>query len=62
MTSSASVLAAQAGVIRRILSLRTDQVLAGADPPRSTAHWYYVAAEMAKVTALIGLGASILAR
>jgi hypothetical protein len=62
LAAADALLAAQAGVIRRILSLRTDQVLAGADPPRSTAHWYYVAAEMAKVTALIGLGASILAR
>jgi hypothetical protein len=57
-----ALLAAQTGVIRRRLSRRTSQVLAGADPSRSRAHLYYVAAEIAKVITLIGLGTSILAR
>jgi hypothetical protein len=56
-----ALLAAQTGVIRPRLSRRTSQVLAGADQSRSSAHWYYVAAEVAKVVTLIGLGASILA-
>lgn len=56
-----ALLAAQIGVIRRRLSRRTDQVLAGADPSRSRTHLYYVAAEVAKVIALIGLGVSVLA-
>ena len=56
-----ALLATQTGVIRRRLSRRTGQVLAGADPSRSRAHLYYVAAEIAKVIALIGLGTSILA-
>lgn len=56
-----ALLAVQTGVIRRRLTRRTTQVLAGADPARSRAHLYYVAAEIAKVIALIGLGTSILA-
>ncbi|HEY3877004.1 MAG TPA: hypothetical protein VGM12_00245 [Trebonia sp.] len=56
-----ALLAAQTGVIRPRLSRRTSQVLAGADQSRSSAHWHYVAAEVAKVVTLIGLGASILA-
>jgi hypothetical protein len=57
-----ALLALQTGVIRRSLSRRTSQVLAGADPSRSKTHLYYVAAEAAKVIALIGLGTSVLAR
>lgn len=61
-TAAADVLlAVQTGVIRPRLSRRTSQVLAGADQSRSSAHWHYVAAEVAKVVTLIGLGASILA-
>jgi hypothetical protein len=56
-----ALLAAQTGVIRPRLSRCTSQVLAGADQSRSSAHWHYVAAEVAKVVTLIGLGASILA-
>jgi hypothetical protein len=57
-----ALFALQTGVIRRSLSRRTSQVLAGADPSRSKTHLYYVAAEAAKVIALIGLGTSVLAR
>lgn len=56
-----ALLVAQIAVIRRRLSRRTDQVLAGADPSRSRTHLYYVAAEVVKVVALIALGASVLA-
>lgn len=57
-----ALLATQTGVIRRRLSRRTSQVLAGADPERSRTHLYYVAAEITKVIILIALGTSILAR
>jgi hypothetical protein len=59
--AAAAVLAGQVGVIRPVLSRRTDRVLAGGDPSRSHAHLWYVALEVAKVAALIGLGASVLA-
>ena len=57
---AAALLAAQLGVIRPRLSRRSDQVLAGGDPPRSRAHLSYVAFEAAKVVALACLGTSIL--
>jgi hypothetical protein len=60
--AAAALLAGQVGVIRPVLSRRSDRVLAGGDPSRSHAHLWYVAFEVAKVAALIGLGASILAR
>jgi hypothetical protein len=60
--AAAALLAGQVGVIRPVLSRRSDRVLAGRDPSRSHAHRWYVAFEVAKVAALIGLGASILAR
>jgi hypothetical protein len=50
----------QLAVIRPVLSRRSDWVLAGGELPRSRAHLYYVAFEVAKVLALAGLGASIL--
>jgi hypothetical protein len=62
MAAADVLLITQTGVIRRRLTRRTDQVLAGAEPSRSRTHLYYVAAEIAKVIALIGLGTSILAR
>ncbi len=50
------VLAVQLVVIRPPLTRRSNQVLAaGEDLPRSTVHYYYVALEVVKVVALIGL-------
>jgi membrane protein implicated in regulation of membrane protease activity len=57
----ALLLAMQLAVIRPRLNRRSDRLLAGEDLPRSRTHLYYVALETAKVVALIGLGASILA-
>ena len=62
MAAADALLATQVGVIRRRLSHRTSQVLAGAHQSRSRTHLYYVAAEVAKVMILISLGTSILAR
>jgi len=42
-------------VVRPPLSRRSDRVLAGEELPRSTAHYYYIALEVAKVVTLIGL-------
>jgi hypothetical protein len=47
-------------LIRPRLNRRSDEVLAGADLPRSRAHLYDIAAEAAKVIALVALGASVL--
>jgi hypothetical protein len=59
---AAALLAGQVGVIRPVLSRRSDRVLAGGDPSRSHAHLWYVTLEAAKVVALAALGASLLAR
>jgi hypothetical protein len=58
------VLAVQLTAVRPVLTRRSNLVLeaAGADLPRSRAHWWYVATESAKVIALIVLGVSVLAR
>jgi len=48
-------LAVQLMVIRPPLTRRSNRVLAGEDLPRSTAHYYYIALEVIKVIALIGL-------
>ncbi|MGV9783559.1 hypothetical protein [Nocardia farcinica] len=50
-----AVLAVQILVVRPPLSRRSDRVLAGDELPRSTAHYYYIALEVAKVVTLIGL-------
>ena len=55
------LLATQLVVIRPRLNRRSDQILTGADLPRSRTHLYYVALETAKAIALISLGASLLA-
>ena len=55
------LLATQLAVIRPRLNRRSDQVLAGGDLPRSSAHLYYVTSEIAKIIALTGLGISVLA-
>ncbi|WP_024802179.1 hypothetical protein [Nocardia sp. BMG51109] len=48
------VLAVQVLVVRPPLTRRSDRVLAGEDGPRSTAHYWYIGFEVAKVVALIG--------
>ena len=45
----------QLAVVRPPLSRRSDRVLAGEQLPRSTAHYWYIGLEIAKVIALIGL-------
>ncbi|MCQ4084452.1 hypothetical protein NGB36_28720 [Streptomyces sp. RB6PN25] len=55
------LLAVQLGAIRPGLNRRSERVLAGETLPRSRAHLLYVAAESAKVVALLVLGISILA-
>ncbi|MEU4317020.1 hypothetical protein [Nocardia sp. NPDC024068] len=49
------ILTVQLAVVRPPLSRRSDRVLAGEDLPRSTGHYWYIALEVAKVIALIGL-------
>ncbi|WP_280445978.1 hypothetical protein [Nocardia brasiliensis] len=52
------VLAGQIVVVRPPLSKRADRVLAGAELPRSHAHFWYIGLEVVKVVGLIGLGIS----
>ncbi|MGZ6779849.1 MAG: hypothetical protein ACXVGO_12730, partial [Mycobacterium sp.] len=54
-------LAAQVLLVRPRLTKRSDAVLAGADGPRSRAHYVYVGFELVKVVALIIAGVSLLA-
>lgn len=49
------ILIVQVAVVRPPLSRRSDRVLAGEVLPRSTAHYWYIALEVGKVVALIGL-------
>jgi len=55
------LLAVQLAAIRPGLSRRSDRVLAGEELPRSRAHLWYVAAECAKVLALLVVGFNVLA-
>jgi hypothetical protein len=55
------MLAAQIVFVRPALTRRSDQVLAGAEGPRSRAHYVYVALESVKVIALIIGGVLLLA-
>ncbi|GAA1553152.1 hypothetical protein GCM10009789_03350 [Kribbella sancticallisti] len=55
------ILAGQLIAVRPRLNRRSDRVLAGENPPRSTVHLYYVALEAAKVLALAALGIRLLA-
>ncbi|POX37272.1 hypothetical protein C3486_29190 [Streptomyces sp. Ru73] len=59
--ASVAVLAVQLAAVRPVLNRRSDRVLAGENPPRSRAHLFYVAFELAKVAALLVLGISALA-
>ncbi|MEQ6903730.1 hypothetical protein [Nocardioides sp. YIM 152588] len=57
------LLLAQLVLIRPTLTARSDAVLEaapGTEPPRSTAHYWYVGAEVAKVLALLVGGALLL--
>lgn len=54
------ILAGQLIVIRPQLNRRTDRVLAGQHPPRSSMHLYYVGLEAAKVLTLAALGICLL--
>jgi hypothetical protein len=55
-----AVLAVQLGVVRPRLNRRSDQVLAGADVPRSSSHHVYIALEIVKVIGLTVLAAAAL--
>ncbi|KGI67544.1 hypothetical protein MJO55_08830 [Mycolicibacterium rufum] len=54
-------LAVQVLLVRPALTRRSDQVLAGADGPRSHAHLVYVGLEVAKVVALVVTGVLLFA-
>ncbi|WP_280438438.1 hypothetical protein [Nocardia carnea] len=53
------ILLVQVAVVRPPLSRRSDRVLAGEELPRSTAHYWYIGLEVAKVVVLIGLAISV---
>ncbi len=53
--AAVALLAVQVLVIRPPLSRRSDRVLAGEELPRSHGHYWYIAAEVAKLVALFGL-------
>ncbi|MEV4128379.1 hypothetical protein [Nocardia sp. NPDC049707] len=53
--AAAATLAVQILVVRPLLTRRSDRVLAGAQLPRSHAHYWYVGLEVAKVASLLGL-------
>ena len=57
---AAALLAVQLGLVRPALNRRSERVLAGEDLPRSRAHLSYIALEVAKVLALVLLGAAAL--
>ncbi|MCE4942023.1 MULTISPECIES: hypothetical protein [Streptomyces] len=54
------LLTVQLAAVRPVLNRRSDRVLAGERLPRSRAHLYYVACELAKVGALLALGVTVL--
>ncbi|MFJ9903206.1 hypothetical protein ACIRVK_09940 [Streptomyces sp. NPDC101152] len=60
IAAAAVLLLAQLLVVRPRLNRRSDRVLAGEDLPRSREHLYYIALEVAKITALIVLGVGLL--
>ncbi|MFV0494352.1 hypothetical protein [Mycobacterium sp.] len=57
---AAIALAAQLAAVRPKLSRRSDAVLAGAEGPRSHAHYYYVGLEAVKLVALLVTGILLL--
>jgi hypothetical protein len=56
-----ALLVIQLVVVRPRLNRRSNQVLAGADAPRSSAHHAYIVLEALKVASLIALGYYLLA-
>jgi hypothetical protein len=58
--ASLVILTGQLIAVRPHLNRRTDRVLAGQHPPRSTMHLYYVGLEAAKVLTLATLGICLL--
>ncbi|MFB1296569.1 hypothetical protein ACAG24_013705 [Mycobacterium sp. pW049] len=57
---AAAMVAAQILLVRPALTRRSDRVLAGAEGPRSHAHYAYVALELVKVVALLAGGVLLL--
>jgi hypothetical protein len=55
-----AALAIQLIAVRPRLTRRSDQVLAGLDPPRSRGHYAYVGLEVVKVVALLIVGILLL--
>jgi hypothetical protein len=55
------VLLVQVGLVRPVLTRRSDRVLAGEDVPRSMGHYWYVGLELVKVVALASTGIFLLA-
>lgn len=61
LAAAVALLVLQLALVRPRLTRRSNAVLAGQDPPRSHAHYAYIALEAAKVAALITAGALLLA-
>ncbi|MEU6853583.1 hypothetical protein ABZ901_27115 [Actinacidiphila alni] len=61
LIAAMALLLVQLVAVRPLLTRRSDAVLAGQDPPRSRAHYAYIALETAKVAALITAGALLAA-
>jgi hypothetical protein len=57
-----SALFVQLAVVRPRLRRRSDLVLAGADAPRSHAHYPYVGLELVKVSALLATGSLLMSQ
>lgn len=57
-----AVLIAQVGLVRPMLTRRSDRVLAGDNPPRSRAHYWYVGLELVKLVALPTTGVMVMNR
>jgi hypothetical protein len=55
------VLLTQVLAVRPALTRRSEATLAGAEVPRSRAHWIYVGLEIVKVTALLVAGVMLIA-
>ena len=55
-------LVVQLAVVRPRLARRSDLVLAGADVPRSHAHYVYVGLELVKLSALLATGTLLLSQ
>ena len=58
---AAAMLLFQVVAVRPALTRRSERVLAGAEGPRSRAHYVYVALEVVKVIALVAAGVLLLA-